>query len=87
MRYTRNKNKIQEKKRNKTIKKMNCSPAAKMKRAGPDTCYSKDILQKIKNAYNDSHPSEKIKSNNPSAVWTELKDRMSNCPTEDCWLK
>ena len=87
MRYTRNKNKIQEKKRNKTIKKMNCSPAAKGKRAGPETCYSKDVLLKIKTAYNDSHPSDKIKSNNPSAMWTELKDRMSNCPTEDCWLK
>jgi hypothetical protein len=87
MRYTRNKNGIPGKKRSKTIKKMNCSPAAKAKRAGPDTCYSKDVLFQIKKAYNDSHPSEKIKSNNPSVIWTELKDRMSNCPTEDCWLK
>jgi len=86
MKYTRNK-KRSEKKRSKTIKKMNCSPAAKQKRAGPETCYSKDVLSKIKKAYNDSHPADKIKSNNPSIIWTELKDRMTNCPAEDCWLK
>ena len=84
MRNTRNK---KGGRYSKTIKKMNCSPAANLKRATKNTCYSMSVLSKIKKAYNQSHPSDKIKSTDPSVVWSELKHRLSTCPAEDCWLK
>ena len=50
-----------------------------------NTCYTKNILQKIKKEYNKSHSSKPIVSNNPKIIWKELRERI-NCKNEDCWL-
>jgi hypothetical protein len=71
-----------------TIKKMNCSPAVKNKTVSNDTCYTSDILLKIRDEYNKNHSvKEKIISKNPKIVWKTLHERLVKCEKEDCWLK
>ncbi len=73
---------------NKTFKKRNCSPAVKGKTVGQNTCYTSTILYKIKKAYNKGRPrSEQIISKNPKIIWHELRNRLTQCSAEDCWLK
>lgn len=72
----------------RTIKKMNCSPAVKGRTAHFDTCYTPDALIKIKNAYNKGKPrDQRILTKNPHKIWTELRDKLTQCSSEDCWLK
>ena len=74
-------------KHRKTVKKMNCSPAVKGKTVNKNTCYTKDVLFKIKDAYNKGHSSqEKIISKNPKEIWNILRERLVKCEKEDCWL-
>jgi hypothetical protein len=72
-------------KKNKTIKKLNCSPAVKGKTVKADSCLLPSNLIKIKDAYNKDHQSSPIKSTNPSDIWDQLKNRLS-CKTELCWI-
>ena len=65
---------------------MKCTPI-------PDTfrisksCYTPEILENIKNAYNKDHsPKDRIHSNNPTKIWKELSERLVHCEKEDCWL-
>jgi hypothetical protein len=76
----------------KPKKKMNCSPFVKGKTASENTCYTKDILFKIRDAYNNTHihsqitKNPPIHTNNPDEIISELTERL-NCEKEDCWLK
>ena len=69
----------------KNYKKVNCSP-------NPDkqnfTCYSDKSLFKMKKYWNARHNRDKITTNDPKAIWIELKEKMSNsCDRESCWLR
>lgn len=68
---------------------MSCSPMVAGKTATPTTCFTKDILLKIRDAYNRTHSSEqKITERQPDAVLNALQQRLKNtCVKEDCWLK
>jgi hypothetical protein len=76
-------------KHNKTKKfmKMNCNPAVKNKTPIKNSCFTPDVLNNIKTAYNKYHPNNIIKTSNHKQIWLELKDRLSTCKKEDCWLK
>uniref|UniRef100_A0A6C0HI59 Ubiquitin-like protease family profile domain-containing protein n=1 Tax=viral metagenome TaxID=1070528 RepID=A0A6C0HI59_9ZZZZ len=68
-------------------KKMNCSPVVKNKTVNSSTCYTPDVLIKIKNAYNESHSKDEyIPWSNPQEIWRTLNKRLINCSKEDCWL-
>lgn len=70
--------------------KMNCNPAIEGKRANNSTCYTKDILIKIKSAYNKAHPENPIDANidDTTKIVNELRKRLlPKCQKEDCWLK
>lgn len=68
-------------------KKLNCSPIVKNKTVNPSTCYTPDVLIKIKNAYNESHSKDEyIPWSNPPEIWRTLNKRLVNCAKEDCWL-
>lgn len=68
-------------------KKINCSPIVSNKTVNSSTCYTPDILIKIKDAYNKSHSkSEYIPWSNPQEIWRTLNKRLVNCEKEDCWL-
>jgi hypothetical protein len=55
---------------------MNCHPGIKNK-VKEDGCFTPDILMKIKEKYNQKHPTNKITKTNPSEVWQELKARLA----------
>lgn len=78
-----NKNKNKRKTRRK-INKMNCNPSAKSSVKG--SCYTSDALNHIKDEYNKSHQ-DKIQSNDPKDIWIDLRNKLTECPREDCWLK
>jgi len=65
--------------------KMTCNSANRKQKLVESSCYTADVLEQIKNAYNESHPTQKIESNDPLTVWQELKQRLK-CGKEDCWL-
>lgn len=54
--------------------------------ATKDTCYTPDILTKIKSEYNHLHRNDPIRETEPEKVVEALKARMSQCGKEDCWL-
>ena len=68
---------------------MSCSPMVAGQTAAPTTCYTKDILLKIRDAYNRTHSSDKhITERRPDALLNALQTRLkSTCAKEDCWLE
>lgn len=68
------------------LKDLNCSPAVKGKTPVQSSCFTVDVLHKLKISYNKHHPTEQIHTNDPSRIWHDLKERMSYCGSEDCWL-
>jgi len=71
----------------KRLNPMNCSPIVKNKRINKNTCYTKEILFKIRDAYNESHLDKKIEENDPTKLLQLLTERLNNCEKEDCWLE
>jgi hypothetical protein len=66
----------------------NCHPMVAGQGATQTTCYNKDILLKIKRAYNRAHTDTPIPTNDPAEVLRLLRMRMKDrCDQEDCWLK
>ena len=72
-----------KKKQNKTLK-LNCHPNNKSK-IHKDTCYTKEAILMIRDAFNKSH-SDKIKSSSPKRIYNELRKRLTHCDKEDCWM-
>ena len=74
--------------KNKTakVKPMNCSPLVKGKTAVKNSCFTDDVLYRMKKSYNKHHHETPITASGPTKIWIELKDRMSRCSKEDCWL-
>jgi len=69
---------------------MNCSPFVKNQKANKSTCYTNQLLFKIRDAFNNQpqYKNRKITTNNPSEILQHLRREMSNtCEKEDCWLK
>jgi len=76
-------------KKNNTHKnKVTCNPSIKSKHAYKSSCYTPDVLLKIKKAYNKNHSKdEQIKSTKPEELLSDLEDKITHCDREDCWLK
>jgi hypothetical protein len=52
------------------------------------SCYDKNDLIKLKNAYNKRHKDDSIKTDDPKKIWETLRDRYHNvCNKESCWLR
>ncbi len=74
-----NKRKTQRK-----INKMNCNPGIKPEIK--NSCYTSIALNHIKDGYNRMN-SNKITSSDSIDIWNELRNNLTECPREDCWLK
>lgn len=88
-RTNKNSNMIGGNPKNKTKKKwmpMNCSPVVKGKTPVAESCFTPDVLEQIKTAYNKHHSDSPIQATVPQQIWLELKSRLSRCKKEDCWL-
>lgn len=67
------------------FKKEQCAPSTN-KRALAGSCFSDNVLYKLKNAYNTSRV-KKIEENNPKKIWHALKTELQECDSESCWVK
>lgn len=70
----------------KRIQPMNCSPMVAGKTVTMETCMTSHILEKIKSEYNHTHRDNPIRANDPKAIHKELRQRLSQCEQENCWL-
>lgn len=51
------------------------------------SCYTDKVILKIRNEYNrEKDPAAKILETDPTAVWRRLKELLTGCAKEDCWL-
>jgi hypothetical protein len=66
---------------------MNCSPAIKKHAFSKGSCLTHKVLQRLKTEYNKDHPENPIRASENDAIWHELKNRLTDCEKEDCWLK
>jgi len=66
---------------------MICSPVIKNKTAASDTCFTANILTKIKSDYNHTNRNNPIRETDPKKILRELRQRLSQCGSEDCWLR
>jgi hypothetical protein len=69
------------------IEKMNCNPLVENKTVHKDSCYTPNVLEQIKKAYNQSHEMEQVVATTPLEIWKQLNERLYNCKKEDCWLE
>jgi hypothetical protein len=52
------------------------------------SCYSKDVLFKMRDLWNRRHMDSPIESSDSKEIWLHLKSKMKDaCHTEACWLK
>ena len=52
------------------------------------TCYTGDILEKLKIAWNKKHPEDKINYTDNINIWKHLKDKLNyTCRQESCWMR
>jgi len=92
IRYKKIHNRMQNRMKGGTIKKQPiCSPAANKSTVKKgSTCFSPEILLKIKQEYNKDNPSEKIQTNEVREIWQKLHDNLTTTKckgkTESCWL-
>ena len=70
----------------KTYTPMKCNPLFDGKTIASNSCYTTSVLKDLKKAYNHSHKSDPIKTDDPKTIWKELRDRLK-CTKEDCWLQ
>ena len=76
-------NNINKKKvRKKTFRKNMCSAGRRN-----FTCYKPKSLKYLKDKWNKSNNTKKIKATKPKEIWKKLKKRLSKkCNDEKCWL-
>jgi hypothetical protein len=84
---THKRKKINKTKRKQTsFSKMMCSPAVKDMAPVRGSCFPAHVLMQLKEYYNSANPSTKIQDVSPTKIWISLKQRLTACTKEDCWL-
>ena len=69
------------------MKKINCNPAMKGKTVDDESCLTDDVLGQLNTSYNKNYVKNQITSSDPKQIWSDLKERMTTCDREDCWLE
>jgi len=90
-RFLKNKKQIggksQKQKQKQKFKKLQCSPKEKNK-MNKFSCYTDEVLIKLRDLWNERHPDNIIKTNNTQEIHKILSDNLSSvCNKESCWLK
>lgn len=71
----------------KTEKKINCSPKSKDE-LNDFSCYTNKSLIKLRDRWNARHPDVKITTNSPKEIHKQLSEHLKYiCNNEACWLK
>jgi hypothetical protein len=75
------------KKRNVTKNNYHCSPYSLKNKIVPGSCFTKEAIQAMTDAHNKENPSSLISSNlSPKEKWLRLREHMSHCDQDACWL-
>lgn len=70
------------------FRRLNCAPTAAGGRVVGSSCYNKQVLGKIRDAYNRTHTSYQITAKRPDEIYESLRKLLhEECTQEDCWLK
>ena len=83
---SKQRNHRKNKRKTQKIKPMICNPGIE-NTSITDSCLTDNVLLKLKTSFNDSHPTNKIQNNEPNKIWHELKNKLTTCNKEDCWLE
>lgn len=75
------------KKKKRTLKKLNCNPKVETKKISDDTCITPEIAAKIKTEYNKHNAENRIESDEPRQILDDLRERLPTCSSEDCFIK
>ena len=67
----------------KTFKLLKCHPKKTRKN---NSCYDDETLLYLKNEWNKKNKI-KIKATDPNKIWVELKNKITTCTHELCWLE
>ena len=52
------------------------------------TCYTNDMLEKLKEMWNNKHPDNPIRTTIPIEIWKDYQMRIGElCDNEECWMK
>jgi hypothetical protein len=82
----RNNKKHKQKRKTKKIKPMVCNPGVENTSIN-NSCFTNDVLLQLKTSFNHSHPKNKIQNSEPNKIWNDLKNKLTTCNKEDCWLE
>lgn len=77
---------MSNRKKTKTLKKMNCNPNVVGKSINKNSCYTKKVIHRIKKAFNKNNSNNKIKSSDNRTIYKELSLKLKRCNNESCWL-
>jgi len=66
------------------FKKLSCHPR-KSKKAY--TCYNDNLLLELRDLWNRKHPDKQIVATETKKIWKGLRDHMSDCDQEVCWME
>tara|TARA_B100000795_G_scaffold268218_1_gene254751 strand:- start:7 stop:942 length:936 start_codon:yes stop_codon:yes gene_type:complete len=95
-RKRKRKRKRTKKARKRASKKVSKEPNYKKSQCSPKekgdyldfSCYTPEVLFKMKNVWNQRHPDSKILTNDLKKIWEKLGYYMKNtCDKEACWIK
>jgi hypothetical protein len=74
-------------KKNKTMKKINCSPKDKNE-INNFSCYTDKSLYVLRDLWNTRHPDTRINTSSTKEIHSKIKEHLKNvCNQEKCWLK
>ena len=76
-----------KKPRRKNYKKNSCAPKKKDEMLS-FSCYTPEVLYKMRTIWNKRHPDAMIKTKNLEEIWMKLGEYMNEtCDREACWIK
>lgn len=64
----------------------NCNPNINGKTIKNRSCMTPDVLKKVRKYYNKYNPNNKIKTQLPRKIWSDLNKKLHHCDNEICWL-
>jgi hypothetical protein len=69
------------------LRKANCHPGTRKKKILDYSCFTKESILTLKEAFNNHHPEKQIITDNPKEIWAHLHQKIPECDQESCWLQ
>ena len=71
----------------RSFKKTNCHPRTKKNKILDYSCFTKESIITLKEAFNKHNSDKKIRSDDPKDIWRHLHQKIPECDRESCWLQ